>query len=39
MRHEVKNISGDKAYFRNTANRVKVINLSGRSVYRGGIRL
>ena len=38
-RSEIANVGKDKSFFRHTANRVKKINLSGRNVYRGGIRL
>lgn len=38
-RSDVSNVGKDKAYFKLTANRIKKINLSGHSVYRGGIRL
>lgn len=38
-RSAIKDIGMDKWFFRHTANRTKSINVSGRSVYRGGIRL
>lgn len=38
-RSEISNVLADKRYFKHTANRTKLINLSGHSVYRGGIRL
>ena len=39
FRADIANIAKDKRFFRLTANRTKSINVSGRTVYRGGIRL
>lgn len=38
-RSEITNVAKDKAFFKHTANRTKALNLSGRAIYRGGIRL
>lgn len=38
MRREVKNVSGDKKFFKHTAKRTKLLNV-GVTMTRGGIRL